>query len=86
MKTKKQNYKILSFEYLTNTASGNPRCLLGIEDKNGETFTATTKTNAAVAYFLGGWAVGKILELETYNTKSGGLKIQNAKKINNKGI
>lgn len=81
MKTKKQNYKILSFEYLTNTTSGNPRCLLKVENQNGETFTATTKTNSSVAYFLGAWSVGQILELETYNTKNGNLKIQNAKRI-----
>lgn len=68
-----KTFKVLGVEALKNSYYGNPRYKLLVEDLNGLTRYATTKTNGAIGYEVSYQMEGKEKTFSTHTTKNGSL-------------
>ena len=77
----KKNITILDLERLHNSINGNPKWRIFAEDENGEIVRGETASDAACAYNLGYYSIGRKYAIEYHYTKNGTRKITQCDEI-----
>ena len=77
----KKNIVILDLERKHNSVNGNPTWRIFAEDENGDYIRGKTASDAACAYNLGYYSIGRKYAIEYHYTKNNNIIITRAKEV-----